>query len=703
MNNRKAHLFYNTSYKAALVATCAMALFTACESLIDPDGETEAIVAEPASGIIVQEVESDAALQTLFSDYRGGPDVVRGEGDGSDVVRGVVFEDLNRDGSQQEDEPGVSGVLVSNGLDVVETGEAGQYELPVRDDMAVFVIQPSGYQVPHDANWVPQFAYQHKPAGSPKPLRFGGLEPTGALPQAINFPLVKAGDASNFRCAVLGDTQTYSNQGISYFRDSVVDDVIGLEPDEKPDCLFAVGDVMGDDLGLIPRMAEVMSPMAAPQWWIHGNHDFDFDADYDDDSADSWRRLYGPNYYAFEIGEVLFIALDNVVYPCTRKDAETEGREYCVDDERKRYNGRITDEQMTFVENLLALTDEDKLVVVGHHIPFVTFVDENAREHQTDNVTDLYALLEGREALSLSGHTHTTENMSPGDSFAGWADAVGVTAIPFRHIVAGAASGAWYMGDFDVFGVPMALQRLGGPRGWLDLNFDGADYVETYYGSNLSPDQRMWVSVNTPAFRNWMTAIISWRLTPDEERDPVPPLSINDLPDVKILTPEDLVGGSFITANVWDGTTETVVEVTIGGQTTAMEHTQPAQGEAALIGAEWADPFAAQRQLSVSRFALESRSGIERNQGWEAFRGSRFGPLAPQPQFSVADRSSHLWRFQLPEDLAVGVYDVSVHATDRHGRKTKETIVLEVRAERPPPRFRTDVFEAFEDGAPVRD
>ncbi|MEO1406997.1 MAG: metallophosphoesterase N-terminal domain-containing protein, partial [Pseudomonadota bacterium] len=294
------------------------------------------------------------ANNAVFSDYRGSPEIIRGEGDGASTVRGVVFEDLNRDGSRQDTEPGLSGVSVSNGRDVVATDETGRYELAVREDMAVFVIQPSGFQVPHDANWVPQFAYQHKPEGSPKPLRFGGLKPTGALPEAINFSLVRAGDASGFHCAVLGDTQTYSNQDISYFRDSVVDDLLNRPDGEAPACLFAVGDVMGDDLGLIPRIAEVMSPVAAQQWWIHGNHDFDFDADFDDDSADSWRQLYGPNYYAFEIGDVLFIALDNVVYPCTKKDAETAGREFCVTEERKLYNGRITDDQLAFVENLLA-------------------------------------------------------------------------------------------------------------------------------------------------------------------------------------------------------------------------------------------------------------------------------------------------------------------------------------------------------------
>lgn len=638
----------------------------------------------------------------VFSDYRGAPEIIRGSGSGGDEATGTVFEDLNRNGTQDQGEPGIPYVKVSNGLDVTLTGSDGGYALPKREDMAVFVVQPKGYQVPHNENWVPQFAYQHKPNGSVKEMRYGGIAPTGPLPAAINFPLVRAGRSDSFTCAVLGDTQTYSNTEIGYLRDSTIDDILDRPQAEHPDCTIIVGDVVGDDLGLFGRVSEVMGALEAPQWWAPGNHDMDLDADSDDAASDTWRANHGPHYYAFEIGDTLFVVLDNIIYPCTEEDAAREGREFCVEDEDKRYNGRISDEQMTFVENLLAVTPEDRLVVFAHHIPFVSFVDQTSTTHQTDNVTDLYALVGGREALDLSGHTHTTENFSPGDSFAGWSEAVGVEELPFRHIIAGAASGAWYNGDFDHHGVPMALQRMGAPRGWLKLDFTGTDYVETYIGSNVGRERRMWVSVNTPIFRSWYTQIMNWRATPQRERDPVPPLSINDLPDVQTLTPRDLSRGTFLTANVWDGSSETSVEVSIGGRTLPMIRTQDAEGEESKIGAEWADPFATQRQLSVARFALESRSGLPRNQGWEAYRGGKFGPAAPQPQGSVADRNLHLWRARLPEDLPVGVHRAVVRSTDRHGRTSEDTIVLEIREQLPPARFRSDEFDAFENGPPVR-
>lgn len=635
--------------------------------------------------------------------YVAAPEIVpAARGRPARFAQGVVFEDLDKDGTRDRGEPGVDGALVSNGLEVVRTKADGAYRLPARDDMAVFVIQPTGWRVPTNADWVPQFSYQHKPAGSPKRLRFGGLAPTGPLPAAINFPLIRIGDESRFSCAVLGDTQAYSNAEVGFVRDSVVDDVLDRGPGHV-DCVIAVGDVMGDDLGLIPRMADVLGALGVPQWWVHGNHDYDFDADHDRDSADSWRRLWGPNYYAFEQGGVLFIALDNVVYPCGPEDARLPGRDECVSAAGKRYNGRITDTQMSFVRNLLALTDPKKPVVVATHVPLVSFVDQSATIHQTDNVLDLYKLLDGREALSISGHTHAVENLAPGDRFAGWRAAVGVEALPFRHIIAGAVSGGWWAGDFDTFGVPMALGRMGDPRGWVQLDFQDGVYVENFFGAQLGPERVMWTSLNTPAFRAWFEALTAWQRTPAASRDPVPPVSIHDLPDVKIVTPKDLAEGTWLTANVWMGSSESVVSVSInGGPMQPMERTQRAQGEEARVGAEFADPFSAQRQLSVARVAMQSRSGDARAQGVEIFQGRTTGPAPPQPHGSLADRSNKLWRFRLPEGLAEGAHIAAVRVTDRHQRIFEDRIVFEVRKEHPPARFRTDVWSAFENGPPVR-
>lgn len=173
--------------------------------------------------------------------------------------------------------------------------------------------------------------------------------------------------------------------------------------------------------------------------------------------------------------------------------------------------------------------------------------------------------------------------------------------------------------------------------------------------------------MNTPGFRSWFNALVDYTKRPiAERRDAVPPVSINDLADTKLLTPADLAEGTWLTANVWASSAESVVEVSINGQRAIpMERTQSGTGKQVRIGAEWADPFAAQRQLSVARYAYSSESGIERNQGMEVFKGSRFGPAAPQPMGRLADRN---------------------------GQVFTEAMIFEIRSELPAPRWRSELW-----------
>ena len=633
------------------------------------------------------------ATTAAAESWIAAPEVIAARpGETVSVIRGIVFEDGNGDGKHQAGEQGVEGVMVSNGLDVVTTGQGGEYSLPVRADMNLTIVQPSGWKVPTDARQVPQFFHVHKSGGSPTPLRFGGLPAMGPAPQAVNFPLQRSPVSEDFSCAIIGDSQTYSNTEISHFRDSTIADLL-RDGAGTYDCLLYVGDVVGDDLSLLDRILEVGAVVGAPQFLVHGNHDYDFDATSDADSSDSWRRIYGPEYFAFEFGKTTFIVLDNVVYPCGPQDAAMPGREFCGEGQPPAYNGRVPDTQMTWLTNVLANVPKDRLIVVAHHIPFISFVDSISTKHQTDNLAAIHALLEGRPALSLSGHTHTFENHAEGQVFAGWQEAVAVGKLPFRHIIAGAASGGWYQGDLDVDGIPMALQRMGAPKGYLRIDFDGSDYRETYYGARIDPERQQWLGFNTPEFRRWFDAITTWADEDRATRNPLPPLSINDLADTRLFTPADLAEGVWLTANVWAGDAATSVTAAInGGPAMVLERTQSGTGEAPLVGAEWADPFAAMRQLSVGRVAMESQSGNTRAQGVEVFRGTRFGPAAPQPMSVLADRNAHLWRVRLPEGLPHGTHVVTLTTTDRHGRVATESMAFEVREQRPAPRWQSELW-----------
>ena len=623
--------------------------------------------------------------------YTGQVEVVRGPQDpgfdesDDDTIQGQVFLDTDRD-SRSDDEDGVEGVAVSNGREVVVTDSDGRYELPAYENMTVFVTKPAGYQVPVSEDNFAQFYYHHLPEGSP-PLRFGGLPPTGPLPQAVNFPLVEGADSDEVSCAIIGDTQTYSNREIGYVRDGVVEDI--AERDDLDECGgLLLGDLMGDDLGLYPRYKDVWSLAGIPMRAVPGNHDLDFDADTDEHSFDTYRREIGPEYYSYDVGDVHIVGLDNVRYPCV-----SDARPFCDDPENHPgYNGIIGDEQLAWLANDLAQVPEDKLVVVATHIPLVSFIGQNNARSLTDDANELYALLADHEALSLSAHTHTLENLAAGESYAGWQRNVGVDEIPFRHVVAGAVAGQWWGGDLDADGIPMAFAREGVPGGYLVFDFEEDGYSSEFFATAFGDDQQMAVSLNSPYFREWAEALRTYNAEGDPNEPP--PVNINDLGDPNLVTDEDLAESTWLVANVWNGSAETQVTARINdGEPLMLERTQDGEGEGIREGLPYGDPFALERQLMVARHALRSTSGEERAQGYERFRTANRGPTDPRPEYAGTDQSVHIWRLPLPADLPEGAHTATVTATEPDGRTYEEVLGFEIRDDRPPQYFRTEVFD----------
>jgi hypothetical protein len=228
------------------------------------------------------------------------------------TVTGNVFWDKNGNGLRESVEPGLPGVAVSNGREVVQTGGDGAYALPAYDEMAVFVIKPAGFIPPLNARNIPQFFYIHQPNGSPKEIRqYPGIAPTGPLPAAVNFPLQKIDEPMEFRAVIMGDTQVYTDREIEYLRNSIVRETAMKEAS----LVIAMGDNVGDDLSLYPRYLEVMQTIGKPLYLVPGNHDMNLDAEDPAHSLETFKREYGPPYYAFNYGKVHFVVLNSVVYP----------------------------------------------------------------------------------------------------------------------------------------------------------------------------------------------------------------------------------------------------------------------------------------------------------------------------------------------------------------------------------------------------
>ncbi len=390
------------------------------------------------------------------------------------TARGMVFEDLNRNGVWDADEPGVPNVAVSNQREVVRTDSLGRYELPVDDQTILFVTKPPGYQTPVNEFNLPQFYYIHQPNGSPPGLQYAGIEPTGPLPERVDFPLLKTEVKRRFRAIVSGDPQPRDLKEVHYLRDDVYADMLAHEAD----LYLALGDIMFDHLDLYHPLNAVVAQLGVPVYNVPGNHDMNYRVGDDRFAHETFKRVFGPEYYSFEYGQVHFVVLEDVLY--AGWDATLN--------QRGAYKGFLTEKQLQWLQNDLALVPEDFLVVLTMHIPIASALREDST-HVIGNRARLFEILQDRRhLLALAGHYHTIEHVAL-DSSKGWQ-----SETRFPLLIAGAACGAWWSGPKDERGIPATLGLDGSPNGYFVFEFEDQNFTYRFYPASQSPDYQLRVS-----------------------------------------------------------------------------------------------------------------------------------------------------------------------------------------------------------------
>ena len=409
-------------------------------------------------------------------------------------AEGYVFHDRNGSGRREAGDPGVEGVCVSNGREVVKTDRNGKWRLPVDEDTILFVVKPSGWQVPVDpVHQLPRYYYIHKPNGSPK-YRYEGVAPTGALPTSIDFPLRPQREENRFRMVLFGDPQPRNQDEIDFMAHDVIEQVVRDAAAMDAKFGLSLGDEMFDVLSLYESQNRTIATIGLPWYNTVGNHDMNYDAPDDSTSTETFQRVFGPTYYAFNYGRVHFIVLDDVIW----HGAETRG-----------YHGEITQRQLDFVKNDLALVPKDRLVVIAMHIPIVDVKNREA----------LYRLIEDRpHTLSFSAHTHVQAHHFL-DAADGWRG-----RTPHHHLNHATVCGSWWGGALDERGIPHATMSDGAPNGYSIVEFDGAKYKVTFRAASRPEWDQM-----------------------------------------AVYLPEQVEGGAEVVANVWAGSEKSVVEMRVDG------------------------------------------------------------------------------------------------------------------------------------------
>lgn len=391
-------------------------------------------------------------------------------------ISGTVYEDLNKNSKLDNGETGIPGILVSNKHKLVKTDQYGKYQVSIdQEDDIVFVIKPSGYMIPLNEKNLPQFYYIHKPKGSPE-LKFPGVQPTGELPEAVNFPLYPVVVTDTFDVIVMADPQPLVPEDLNYLRDDIVAEITDISASFG----IVLGDIVWDNLALYDHYHTIMSVIEKPLFHAPGNHDFNYDPENNHHSLETYHRHFGPAYYAFEYGQVSFLMINSVGW-----NEEVQNKT------RNNYEGRIDARQLQWIGDYLQHVPDDRLIVLCMHIPVYSFAEPGIKSNVT-NRKEIYDLLKERKhLLAINGHLHKTENLYLDDT-AGWD-----SDHPFHLISCTTASGALWRGPKDARGIPVAYQSDGTPNGYHVFHFDGNKYSQLYKAAN--EDEKYQIRISSPA------------------------------------------------------------------------------------------------------------------------------------------------------------------------------------------------------------
>ena len=251
------------------------------------------------------------------------------------------------------------------------------------------------------------------------------------------------------RVALVGDPQVDDSTEMGYARRSVYRELRGRRDLDM--CIF-LGDLVNDNMFLLPESVGVVDSLPYQCFMVPGNHDRDVyrgqkSSMYRQRDLSTWRKAVGYVDTSFVRGNVRFVLMNNVRHS---------------DSGMTDYVGGFTDRQKHWLDSVLnrgvgetrgrkpsRVCGTPALTILATHIPFSQM---KGRDSVLALIPDISRL------LFVSGHTHF---VSRDDS------------IP--ELIAGAACGSWWRGVRDSYGIPYALQSCGAPRGYFiaDIHRDG--------------------------------------------------------------------------------------------------------------------------------------------------------------------------------------------------------------------------------------
>lgn len=295
----------------------------------------------------------------------------------------------------------------------------------------------------------------------------------------------QARQRGTFRVAFVGDPQVNDSTEMSYALKSIY-----KELSERKDIDFALflGDLVNDNMQLLPESVRIINSLPYRCMMIPGNHDRDVYKGTDRQLArardlSTWKATVGYVDTAFCIRNIRFILMNNV-----------RARNGGMSD----YEGGLTERQRHWLDSVFNWTPE--MLTRGNHTngngneigdPSLTILATHIPFSQMKGQDSVIAMIpDACKVLFVSGHTHS---VARNELKISKLDGDPVNA---EEVIAGATCGSWWRGVKDENGIPYAVQNCGAPRGYFvaDVYNDGRYELDyKYVGKSEREKLSVWL------------------------------------------------------------------------------------------------------------------------------------------------------------------------------------------------------------------
>lgn len=331
----------------------------------------------------------------------------------------------------------LANVLVTDGFGFAQTDSQGRFKLKVNDAAEfVYVITPSGYTVD---------------CSTGTPLFYKTLTDS----KKYDFDLKKTSDEGDFTLFSISDPQSKTQEHFDQFSGKPLNDLktqAKKYSSKNTTAAIALGDIGWDSPEIYPQYKAAVAGIGIPVYPVIGNHDYDRTAAHEK-VADKYRASFGPENYAFHIGNSLVICLTDIMY-----------------EQNKHYKEGYSDIVLDWVSGLLEYIPETTRLFIAQHSPLHVW-----SRGDIINADEMLSILNGRKVDFLSGHTHIQDNFIYTDDI-------------MEHNAPSICGGFW-KSTWCQDGTPRGYEILSMTGDSLSWFLHPIDYPDDYQVEMLKPGQ----------------------------------------------------------------------------------------------------------------------------------------------------------------------------------------------------------------------